>query len=229
MLLHGHVFTASDGLRGFDTDYVVSAGAAAAFREHGYKFCVRYVRRATANPARDLSAAEAQWILDAGLGLMVVQYFESEKGWTPTGEKGANNGKIAAAESAKHGLPPGVTVWCDLEAVAPGTDAEQVIDYCNQWHREVAAEGYVPGLYVGWGCGLNPTQLYKSLRFSHYWGAYNLNSDQVPAVRNLQMKQKVAKKADKVALHKHGIQTDTVRKDALGGLPTLVAPEGWPG
>src|SRR5437879_11294103 len=66
-----------------------------------------------------------------------------------------------------------------------GTPAAQVIDYCNRWHAAVAGAGYVPGLYVGFHCGLDATQLYRALRFSHYWCAYNLNADEMPIVRGL--------------------------------------------
>jgi hypothetical protein len=80
---------------------------------------------------------------------------------------------------------------------------------------------------VGFGAGLNATQLYRSLRFTHYWGAYNLNQDQVPIMRGLQMKQAVARAMDRVPGFDFGFQVDTVRTDALGGRPTLLAPEGW--
>jgi hypothetical protein len=82
-------------------------------------------------------------------------------------------------------------------------------------------------LYVGYHAGLTPTQLYRSLRFTHYWGAYNLNSDQYPAVRGLQMRQ--SRRTSNLAVSS-GIdfQVDTIRADALGGHPTLLAPAGWP-
>ena len=158
---------------------------------------------------------------------MVVQYVESEESWRPDADKGSGNGRICAEETARVGVPHGVNVWCDLEGVAAGTPAKEVIEYCNNWHRAVAAEGFVPGLYVGWHCGLTPTQLYKELRFTHYWAAYNLNSDQEPATRGVQMKQGAAKKADRPPGVELDFDTDRVKKDANGGLPTVVAPEDW--
>jgi hypothetical protein len=227
MPLHGHIFTAHEGIRGFDTNQQISSSAAAAFREHGYRFCLRYVRRGQEND-HDLSPEEAQTIIDAGLALMPVQHVESEKSWVPTPEKGAAYGKTGALDCNRIGIPPGVTVWCDLEGVALGTPAQDVIDYCNNWHAAVASEGYVPGLYVGSRAGLTASQLYKSLRFTHYWGAYNLNSDEVPIVRKLQMKQAERKPADKVPGFIVDFQTDTIRTDALGGRPAVLAPEAWP-
>lgn len=226
MLLHGHVYTASNGLRGVDTDSAISADAAAAFHAHGYRFAIRYVRREVAHE-RDLSAHEAALLLDAGLGIMAVQYVESERDWAPSGAQGAQNGATAAAEATAVGIPAGVTLWCDLEGVAPGTPANAVVAYCNQWHSAVAREGFVPGLYVGWHAGLNATQLYRTLRFTHYWGAYNLNADDAPSVRGVQMRQQVRRPVDvPVGVH-IAFQTDVVRTDRLGGAPTLLAPDGW--
>lgn len=227
MTLPGHVFTAPDGLRGFDTAERVTASAAAAFRRRGYRFCVRYVRRDKPH-ASALSASEARSLLNVGIGLMLVQYVESDTSWNPSGAKGTTNGGVAATEAAKLGVPWGVTMWCDLEGVAPGTPAQRVIDYCNRWHRQVTAAGYVAGLYVGYRAGLTPTQLYRALRFTHYWGAYNLNSDRYPATRGLQMKQLSATRADRVAGVGIDFQVDRVGADKLGGRPTILALEGWP-
>lgn len=226
MLLHGHVFTALDGAAGFDTNQKVSAGLAAAFHEHGYRFCVRYVRRKEAH-TYDLDSAEAQAILESGLGLMLVQHVESDKKWSPSSAKGTEYGRVAAEEATKIGIPAGVTIWCDLEGVGQGTQAEEVLDYCNEWHSAVASAGYVPGLYVGWHSGLTPSQLYHSLRFTHYWGAYNLNADEVPIVRKLQMKQRECRPLDRVAGYKLDFQVDVIRTDGLGGRPTVLATESW--
>jgi hypothetical protein len=99
--------------------------------------------------------------------------------------------------------------------------------YCNRWHAAVAGAGYVPGLYAGWHSGLSPQQLHQALRFTHYWGAYNLNSDEVPAVRGLQMKQSARQPGEAVPGCDFEFQVDTIRTDALGGRPILAAPAGW--
>jgi hypothetical protein len=225
--LPGHVFTAPDGVRGFDTAETVSPRVAAAMRAKGYRFCVRYVRRDKPH-ASSLSASEARSLLSNGIGLMLVQYVESETSWNPTATKGTVNGRTAGAEAAKLGVPWGVTLWCDLEGVARRTASSRVIDYCNNWHLAVARAGYLPGLYVGYHAGLNAAQLYRSLRFSHYWSAYNLNADQVPAVRGVQMRQAQLRQSDLVPGAGIDFQVDTIRADALGGRPTLLALEGWP-
>ncbi len=227
MSLPGHVFTAPDGVRGIDTAETVSASAAAALRKNGFRFCVRYVRRDKPH-ASALSSNEAKSLLNAGIGIMAVQYVESDSSWNPSAVKGDRNGAVAASEAEKLGLPWGVTIWCDLEGVGVGAPAKATIDYCNRWHAAVSAAGYVPGLYVGYRAGLTPLQLYRSLRFTHYWGAYNLNADQYPAVRGLQMKQSRRKPGDSPSGLGLDFQVDRVSADALGGRPTLLALEAWP-
>jgi hypothetical protein len=125
-------------------------------------------------------------------------------------------------------MPWGVTIWCDLEGVAVGTPRQQVMDYCNRWHGSVSGAGYVPGLYVGYHSGLTATQLYAKLRFTHYWGAYNLNSDQAPIVRGVQMKQSQRRAQDAVPNFAIDFQIDRIAADRLGGRPTLLALDGWP-
>jgi hypothetical protein len=227
IMLPGHVFSAPDGVRGFDTAETVTSSAAVAFRRMGYRFCVRYVRRDKPH-ASALKGGEAKSLLNVGIGLMIVQYVESETAWTPSTAKGAKNGAVAASECELLGVPWGVTVWCDLEGVALGTSSQRVIDYCNAWHAAVSVAGYVPGIYVGYRAGLTPNQLYRALKFTHYWGAYNLNVDQFPAVRGIQMKQSSARQSDRPKGVAIDFQTDRVRADALRGRPTVLALEGWP-
>ena len=224
MPLNGHVATVPSGVRGFDANQTITRSIAAAFHQHGYRFCVRYVRRGTPK-SFDLTASEAEGLLSAGLALSVVQHVARE-GWVPTAALGLQYGSIAASETQRIGVPSGIVLWCDLEGVLPGTDAGAVRDYCNNWHSAVAAAGYVPGLYVGSGAGLGPAQLY-ALRFTHYWGAYNLNTDERPAVRGLQMQQSVVKTADRVSGYNFEFQVDTVAADRLNGLPAMLTADDW--
>jgi hypothetical protein len=225
--LPGQVFTAPNGVRGFDTSETVTARAAALMHSAGYRFAVRYVRRAKRHPST-LTASESRALLNAGLGVMLVQYVESESSWTPSGAEGTQNGSIAAAEAESLGFPWGVTIWCDVEGIARGTPSRRIIDYCNRWHEAVSGAGYVAGIYVGYHSRLSPTQLYRSLRFTHYWAAYNLNADQYPAVRGAQMKQSQASPGAIPSGVGISFQTDRVMSDVLGGRPTLLALDGWP-
>jgi hypothetical protein len=166
MSLEGSVQSAITGLLGFDANTVITPDVAQTFFAQGYRFCVRYLSRGP-EPASDLSAAEAEDILQAGLALMAVQHVR-KAGWQPTGALGQQDGQAAGQNATDVGFPAGVSIWCDLEGVQPGAAAQDVIDYCNSWFTAVAAAGYLPGLYVGFASGLNEQQLF-SLKFQHYW------------------------------------------------------------
>jgi hypothetical protein len=98
---------------------------------------------------------------------MPVQHVR-EPGWSPTGSLGQTDGQQAALNSQSVGFPSGVNVWCDLEGVANGAAASDVINYCTSWYDAVQTANFVPGLYVGSSAILDDQQLY-GLPFEHYW------------------------------------------------------------
>lgn len=215
--------------RGFDCNSSVGAASAAALYAFGYRFAVRYVRRVS-TAANDISAGEIAILHRAGLAVMPVQHVDplSERGgWTPTPDKGTTYGRNAVAGALAAGFPQGVTLWLDLEGVAAGTDAEQTIAFCNNWYDQVAAAGYEPGIYVGWAAGLSGSQLYSRLKFRNYWAAYNLNLDQYPIVRGVQMKQGAPIAGEVPPTLPFAIDTNLVRADRMGGLPAAYAPDEW--
>lgn len=213
------------GTRGFDCNTRVSFADARKLLNAGYRFAIRYAPRVTAHN-NDLSSPEVNTLLSAGLGIMVVQHVEAETGhgWNPSQAKGKSYGMVAARHALECNIALGTNVWLDLEDIAPGTPHEDVIAYCNAWYNEVARVGYIPGIYVGYNAILSPTELYSRLKFSHYWGAYNLNKDQEPATRGIQMHQGVEVSVPGVAFK---IDPDIVLPDKLGGLPLVYAPDEW--
>ena len=210
--LPGTVQPAPTNSTGFDTNTVVPLSTAQAFKSQGYQFCIRYLSRSTSQGSGDLSPAEANNILQAGLALMSVQHVAAE-GWVPSASLGTTNGTNAANNAKSVGFPPGVNVWLDLEGVASGTAAQTVTDYCTNWYNAVAASGYVPGIYVGANCILNGTQLYD-LPFQHYWQSLST----VPAipVRGYQMVQSgVSALVNGISIDKDVTQTDQQGGTAL--------------
>lgn len=211
-----------NGIRGFDANTRITAPLAKAMHDHGYRFAVRYVRRVQPH-SFDLTAAEIVTLLNAGLGVMVVQHVAND-GWVPTAMNGSNYGLIAAAETKAIGVPPQVHLWCDLEGVRPGVPAQDVIAFCNAWHDEVEASGYRPGLYVGWHPGLTGQQLYRDLRFKSYWGAYNIDRASMPAPRGLMMRQYEVCAADQVPGIHLDFDVNVIHADAMGDTPSLLLP-----
>ena len=194
---------------GFDCNTVLTAASAKAFFDSGYRYCTRYVGR-TQMASFDLTTEEANTILDAGLGLMAVQHV-SAWGWSPTGNLGTQFGANAANFAQQIGIPAGVNLWCDLEGVAAGTPAANVIAYCNNWYAAVKNAGYTPGLYVGAQCILTGAQLYQSLSFQHYWKSGSTVPDVM--TRGYQL---IQHNLDETV---NGVQIDqdTSQNDLLGG------------
>ena len=211
------------GSRGIDCNAHVSPAIAGKFRDAGYRFVMRYVRRAQPN-SFDLTTGEVLGILNAGLGLGVVQHV-AKPGWMPSASLGAQYGAVAAEEASAVGIPHGATLWCDLEEVDSAADASAVIGFCNSWYSRVLSIGYEPGLYVGYGAGLSADALYRKLRFTRYWSSYNLPRDSYPAVRGVCMPQlpypPESKRVPEVPFQ---YDENLIVGDALGGFPTFLLP-----
>ncbi|MBL9101211.1 MAG: DUF1906 domain-containing protein [Myxococcales bacterium] len=202
--LQGAVYTAPDYLAGFDQDTALTATSAAGYYADGYRFSVRYLSLGAERP-QDLTPAEAALILAAGLAVMPVQHVDAY-GWTPTTGLGQSHGASAAADARGVGFPPGMCVWLDLEGVAAGTTGAAVVDYCQAWYAAVAADGYVPGIYVGPNSGLTSSQL-SDLSFAHYWSSA---SSHLPSPsRGFQMFQGL--------VEEHRFDPDYTVVDARGG------------
>jgi len=209
------------GDKGFDCDVVVTYNEYLIFDRAHFKFVLRYIPRVKARP-NDLHTTEVSNILEAGLSLMPVQHVEIAN-WIPHSDKGFDYGKFAADYCRALGIIPGVCVWLDLEGVDSSVSHTDVIEYCNSWYTNVAKAGYIPGIYVGYQCGLTRSELYHNLKFEHYWSAYNLDTDQHPIIRDVQMQQRKAHKADIPVGIDFPLDLDFVVEDDLGGLPTAMS------
>lgn len=220
MILGGTIQNAPNGSLGFDTNTVLTFINAQRFHNDGFRFCLRYLSLTAGQANGDLTTAEANHILDAGLALMPVQHVRNP-GWNPTGELGTRTGVNAANNAKSVGFPDGINVWMDLEGVAPGTPATKVIAYCNNWFVQVKAAGYVPGIYVGFNAILNGNQLFNDLKFEHYWKAGG--NPPVPITRGYQILQTIQNPPLGEILHSVNIDRDTTKTDDLGGTAIWLA------
>jgi hypothetical protein len=114
--------SAAEGAFGFDCNTIVRPNDAAAFVAAGYKFAIRYVPRVGALP-HDITSAELRMLLNAGLGVMLVQHVEFQRYW---GALNLNADQFPATrglcmkQHAAHGLftpPKGVTLAIDVDTV----------------------------------------------------------------------------------------------------------------
>lgn len=211
--------------RGIDLNRHLTYEDCRHFMKKGYRFALRYVPRLKA-AAHDITKAEFQTILQAGMGFMIVQHVEVE-GWVPSAQKGDAYGKTAAECALQIGYPLGAMVWLDLEGVDKDVASSITISYCKNWYKRVAAVGYTPGLYVGFMPGISAEDLYWKLPFEHYWGAYNV--DNYPVIRGFQMMQETNKKlqVQPPGWAWNEIDLNIVERDHKGGLPLVCAPDEW--
>lgn len=203
------------GAKFFDVDQPLSGEQASEFVLAGYAGCIRYFPLNEGNVPGCLTALELQVLISAGLAIAGVQHVDSPP-WTPTAALGTSHGSYVGAYGKAIGYPAGAPIYCDIESVATGTPAQDVIDYFTKWASEVAAAGYVAGLYVGWEPGMSPQQIYD-LPTKSYWRAYNYD-DGVP-IRGYQIVQHVQKTLIGITYDPNTIQTDE-----LGDLPIFVFP-----
>jgi hypothetical protein len=204
---------AAPGVIGWDTNTKLSKASAKAQYTKGYRFCFRYLSRASKQGSNDLSAAEAAIILGAGLALGAVQHVAPE-GWTASAALGTTNGKNAAGNAQSVGLPGGMNLWLDLEGVSSQSSALDVIAYCNNWFDAVEAAGYVSGIYVGANAILSGDQLYLRLKTKHYWKSGSTVPD-IPH-RGYQLVQHIDTSLD--------FDSDVTKTDLLGGQVLWLSP-----
>jgi hypothetical protein len=212
IVITGTVAAAAPGAQGFDSDTPLVADTANQLFGAGFRFAIRYLSRGLGQNPGDLSADEAQAILGSGLALMAVQHCP-RPGWAPSAQLGDQYGQAAALNAAAIGLPPGMSLWFDLEGVASYTTAEDTIAHVNAWAGEVESHGFSPGIYVGANQPLSGDELYWRLRVMRYWRSASTVPD-IP-YRGYCMAQALAPSpVDDVS-----IDRDVILADAFGGLP----------
>ena len=133
---------------GIDCDTVLDAVRCQELKALGASFVVRYLG--------SITAAELALILASGLLCSFVTYADEF------------DGHQAVAELTAIGIPPGVTIWLDVESV-PLSAAAVTVDI-NSWASAVVGIGaYQAGLYVGVDQPLSPSQLYALPQITRYW------------------------------------------------------------
>lgn len=199
---------------GFDTSARLSLVQAVQLAAAGYRFALRYVLAPHAAVMEDpITVAEADALRAAGLAVGLLQGFQQAS--QINGPDGIRDGNAAASEALAVGYPVGATLWCDLEGRFGS--AQPLIDYLNNWGRQVKAAGFIPGLYNGPQNVLNAAQI-QALIFPAYWcpGA------KVPKpARGYQLFQMLPAS---IPAPGTAIDVDVVERDARGDLPVFWGP-----
>ena len=166
-----------DRSKGFDCRDPVPLDMAHAAVERGYVFVLRDLD--------NLSAAEIDGILDAGLALMLVKQPPATGGYTPS--RGREDGAATLALARALDIPAGMSVFVWVEDTGANTKLD-VGDYMERWCEALRAGGYVPGIYVN-SSSFSAEELYRNFPFEHYWKARSLGSERSPRERGYQLSQ----------------------------------------
>lgn len=205
------------GTRGFDTAAKVDGDYCRRMKARGYDFAVRYLSLG-APSAADLTRDELVAILDAGLGLMVVQHVLAA-GWKPDTATGQRLGASALAHAQHLALPAGMPIWNDLEGMHETTTAAQASACCVAWCSVVEGGQYKPGAYCGAGVPLDGDQLYK-LPYRCYWDSQSNNPN--VSRRGFQMIQLFAAPYGSTKVEGLDVDICFTQNDYRGDLPLML-------
>lgn len=199
---------APDGAKGVDAYDPIDPAQAREIHEKGYAFAVRYVRHADSTLFH-LTKEEADGILDAGLGLMLVQEGRGFETTVPSSALGSADGKAGVEHATSLDYPKDGLLWLDVESVvAPGASANDVIAYATAWY-DVVSKAFVPGYYVGPAGKLSAEEL-GALPFEHFWKSGT--EVPTPSGRGYQMIQHPPETLASV-----NVDIDTTQADERGG------------
>ena len=124
------------------------------------------------------------------------------------------NGPACVSRLAQLGIPPGVTIWCDVEG--EGLEIADVTTRVNAWASAIQKAGFEAGMYVGAGCPLTSSQL-TGLAVTRYWHSC---SRALEPSRGYCMRQL---RPDDVYVAGIKVDVDIVELDYNGDLPTFAA------
>ena len=142
------------GMRGVDTNTKLNAKSAAALKAAGADFVMRYVSL-TSLWLNDIDMQERDVILDAGLGLGLVQHCRAANTFRPSATQGVIDGKAAVAWAARAGisgtsLNDRFTLFYDMEGLSHETNVADVQGYDSGWCAQAKDALFMPGGYFGY-------------------------------------------------------------------------------
>jgi hypothetical protein len=152
---------ASAGVPGFDTrDYPGDAVMASWRAQSPYRWVGYYL----VAPCQTGTSWQGKREALRRMGWGVAVLFIGEQAWAPgaapppdsvparctranvTGERGAADGRAAAAAARAEGFPRRTVVYLDVERTDSVPDAQ--LEYARAWARALRTAGYTPGLYA---------------------------------------------------------------------------------
>lgn len=167
-------------------------------------FIFRYVSLYAPTRPGDIDPVERDAILASETPLLLVQHV-NYPGWTATAVNGTQHGNAAGADATAVGYPAGCHLFVDLEGVK--NLGGSVDEYITTWAYAVQAFGYVPGLYQGYSCGIDPGVLAQHTEYGGFWSDFGARVNPIGFM---------CKQYAQISHCGIGIDPDTCKADTLG-------------
>lgn len=181
----------------------------------GFAGVVRYLPLPNVSGAKDVSADEVDAIMEAGLGLMLVQHVRFPH-WDPRDHAGAIDANVAVSYAVQAGYMPGAHIFLDLEGILAGT-GKATKRFAEAWAATILAAGYLAGCYVGFDVPLSPQDLYFLHGINSYW------SDAGP--RSVDVRSFAIKQHAGIVIAGVPFDPDSVQPDRRGETPFWMIEE----
>lgn len=154
-------------------------------------------------------------VLESGMGFMPVTF----------GGEYEDGSQDELAQLRALGIPPGVTVWLDLEGrKAWDTEASKLLGLIEAWAAPISAAGYVAGLYCGVPQPLTGKQLYKLSGITRYWKGQGRQVDRpTGAIAEPDCGFCMTQMYPSITLAGVLVDANMVGQDYRGRLPTMLA------
>lgn len=139
-------------------------------------FIFRYVSLYAPLRGGDIDPVERDAILACEVPLLLVQHV-NYPGWTATAVNGTQHGNAAGQDATQVGYPSGAMLFVDLEGVK--NLGGSVDEYITCWAYAVQAYGFVPGLYQGYSCGIDPGVLAQHTEYGGFWSDFGQRTNPI--------------------------------------------------
>jgi len=166
------------------------------------------------------SRAEIQWITDAGLGLVLVQW-GPERGETVDAGWGDERGLLAAEQATALGIPHGVHLYADIEgAAAERGGANGIIGALRRFAHGPRGRGCRAGSYLSGRLHVTGRGLYSAPGITSYWRSATTGGPQEPHPRGWSIRQGLPTEIAGVPC-----DPDILGPDGKGEMPWIVGSD----
>lgn len=201
-------------------DYSFSRPSPAALRAAGKSFVCRYLSgdlRHDDNGQKDLSVAEKDALLGAGLAIVVVWETDGRTGPLSGANGGHNDAVAACSEANALGVPHGACIYFAVDFGASQSDAPALAAYAAAARDVCHGAGYRAGIYGGL-----TTEQEVGADTDLLWQTYAWSGGNWHPSAQLRQYENGATVAD------GSVDLDESTTDDFGQFPVIVAPAPQP-